>query len=71
MISAAPSTTGYVNGNGPYDRIFPELGHDLKIQLELYGCSNYNIEQSKYIYVKDYHFFKYFQLNYICMIQNK
>ena len=48
MFSASRSTTGWVNGN-QYDRVFPELGHDLKIQLELYGCSNYNIEQSKYI----------------------
>lgn len=33
------------DGNPAY--LLPYIGHDLNIQLELYGCSNYDIERSK------------------------
>ena len=46
IFSASPNGYNWIDGANR-DYLYPELGHDLKIQLELYGCSNYNIEQSK------------------------
>ena len=48
VFSATPNAEEYANDGVLYSKIFGDLGHDLKIQLELYGCSNYNIEQSKF-----------------------